>query len=229
VKSNSASESAISIYVLEQNQLLRKALVQLLRKRTSFTVVGDCNDGAGALEELMVTPCEILLLSSLETLRVIWQRPEACEWLKQIKVVLFGMEENPEFFLQAVQMRASGYLLKEASSVDVIAALRSVAQGEVSCPPKLCKSLFDHFSKAFSVIPKNVGASGCVASDLTCRQRQLMALVAKGMTNKEIATNLHLSEFTIKNHIHRVMKFLEVDSRYAAVDVIRTSGLFLDA
>jgi DNA-binding NarL/FixJ family response regulator len=56
-----------------------------------------------------------------------------------------------------------------------------------------------------------------------------MALVAKGVTNKEIATNLHLSEFTIKNHIHRVMKSLEVDSRYAAVDVIRTSELFLGA
>lgn len=226
MKSNNASESAISVYVLEQNQLLRKALVQLLRKRTNFTIIGDCDNGAGALEELMIAPCDILLLSSLETLRVIWQRAQDYECLREIKIVLFGMEENPGFFLQAVQMRASGYLLKEASSVDVFAALRSVAKGEVSCPLKLCKALFDHLSKAFSITPKNMEASGCAANDLTCRQRQLMALVAKGMTNKEIATNLHLSEFTIKNRIHRVMKSLEVDSRYAAVDMIRTSGLF---
>ncbi len=56
-----------------------------------------------------------------------------------------------------------------------------------------------------------------------------MALVAEGMTNKEIAANLHLSEFTIKNHIHKVMKSLEVDSRHAAVDVIRTRGLLIGA
>jgi DNA-binding NarL/FixJ family response regulator len=118
--------------------------------------------------------------------------PEDNGFDRREAVLAISEEENPGFFPQAVQMRASGYLLKEASSVDVIAALRSVAQGEASCPPKLCKSLFDHLSKAFSVTPKNAEASGCAASDLTCKQRQLMALVAKGMTNKEIATNLHL-------------------------------------
>jgi DNA-binding NarL/FixJ family response regulator len=70
---------------------------------------------------------------------------------------------------------------------------------------------------------------GRPANDLTCRQRQLMALVAKGMTNKEIASSLQLSEFTVKNHIRRVMSHLQADSRHAAVDVIRTGGLFLGA
>lgn len=225
MKSHDANESATTVYVLEQNRLLRQALVHLLRKQTSFTVLGDSDDDAGALEELMVTRCDILLLSSLETLRAIYQRAEECERLKEIKVVLFGMEEKPEFFLQAVQLRTIGYLLKDASSAEIIAAIRTVALGEATCPPKLCKSLFDHLSNTFSATSKKVEARACVMCELTHRQRQLMKLVAKGMTNKEIATNLHLSEFTIKNHIHRVMKSLEVGSRHTAVDVIRANGL----
>jgi len=225
VKSHDANESATTVYVLEQNRLLRQALVHLLRKQTGFTVLGDSDDDEGALEELMVTRCNILLLSSLETLRAIYQRAEECEHLKEIKVVLFGMEEDPECFLQAVQLRTTGYLLKEASSTEIIAAMRTVAQGEVTCPPKLCKSLFDHLSNTFSATSKKVEGRGCAMCELTSRQRQLMELVAKGMTNKEIATNLHLSEFTIKNHIHRVMKSLEVGSRHLAVDVIKANGL----
>jgi len=225
VKSQDTSESAVSVYVLEQNRLLRQALVHVLRKRTNFTVSGDGDDGAGALEALNVTRCDILLLSSLETLRAICQRTAEFERLKEIKMVLFGMEENPECFLEAVQLGTTGFLLKEASSTELIMAMRAVAHGEATCPPKLCKWLFDYVSNAFSVTSKKVEALCCTTSDLTCRQRQLMELVAQGMTNKEIATNLHLSEFTIKNHIHRVMKSLAVGSRHTAVDMLKASGL----
>jgi len=225
VKSHDTSESAISVYVLEQNRLLRQTLVHLLRKRTNFTVSGDGDNTAGPLEALIAARCDVLLLSSLETLRGICQRTEECQRSKEIKVVLFGMEENPECFLEAVQLGTTGYLLKAASSTEIIAAIRAVAQGEATCPPKLCKWLFDHLSNAFSVASKKVEAHFCVTSDLTCRQRQLMELVAQGMTNKEIATNLHLSEFTIKNHIHRVMKSLEVGSRHTAVEMLKASGL----
>lgn len=230
MNTNSACDSPIKIYVLEQNRLLRQGFVQLLRKRPGLTVVGDSNDCAGAFEELSAIPCDVLLLNSLETLQAIRQRAETSEFLKQIKLVLFGMEEDPECFLHAVQMGACGYLLNEASSAEIIAAVRGVAQGEAICPPKLCKTLFDHLSKRFflrsgKVEPRRAHA----VNDLTCRQRQLMALVAKGMTNKEIATNLRLSEFTVKNHMRRIMAHLQADSRHAAVDVIRTGGYFLNA
>ena len=228
VKSNNASETEIKVYVLEQNLLLSKALVQLLRKRSNFIVLGDCSDGTGLLEKLMDNPCDVLLLSSLEPLRTIGKKVEACESLKKIKVVLYGMEDSPKHFLQAVQLRATGYLLKDASSMDIIAAIRGVVEGNAICPPRLCKSLLDHYSNTFTEDWEKVKPSDTAASDLTCRQRQLMALVAEGKTNKEIATDLHLSEFTVKNHIHRVMRSLEVDSRYAAVDVIRMRGLFHD-
>jgi DNA-binding NarL/FixJ family response regulator len=229
VNTNSASESPIRIYVLEQNRLLREAFLQLLRKRSSLTVVGDSDDCSKAYGELTAIQCDVLLLNSLEILQVIRQKAETADCLKQTKLLLFGMKEDPECFLQAVRLGASGYLLNEASSTEIIAAVSGVVQGEAICPPKLCKSLFDHLSKTFLLTSEKAEPRGRSASDLTRRQRQLMALVATGMTNKEIASSLQLSEFTVKNHIRRIMAHLQANSRHAAVDTIRKGGLSLSA
>jgi DNA-binding NarL/FixJ family response regulator len=229
VNTNRASESPIGIYVLEQNRLLRQGLVQLLRKRPGLTLVGDNNDCTGAFGELAVIRCDVLILSSLETLQAIRQKSESVESLRQIKFVLFAMKEDPECFLQAVRLGACGYLLNEASSPEIIAAVQGVGQGEAICPPKLCMSLFDYLSKRFFPTSEKAETRGRLANDLTCRQRQLMALVAKGMTNKEIASSLQLSEFTIKNLLRRIMAHLQADNRHAAVDLIRTGGLSLSA
>jgi DNA-binding NarL/FixJ family response regulator len=229
VNTNSAGESPIKIYLLAQNRLVREVIVRLFRKRSGLTVAGASHERTGALEELAVTPCDVLLLDSLETLRAAEQRAEAAECLRKIKVMLFGMEEDPECFLQAVRLGACGYLLNDASPTEIIAAVRGVAQGEAICPPQLCKSLFEYVSNKFLLHSGKVEQRGRPANDLTCRQRQLMTLVAKGMTNKEIAASLQLSEFTVKNHIQRIMAHLQTDSRHAAVDVIRAGGFFLSA
>lgn len=126
----------------EQNRLLRHGFVQLLRKRSALTVVGDSNDCTEAIAELTANPCDVLLLKSQEALLAIRQRVKTAECLKQIELALFGMGEDPESFLQAVQMGARGYPLNEASSAEIIAAVKGVAQGDAICPPKLCKSLF---------------------------------------------------------------------------------------
>ena len=65
----------------------------------------------------------------------------------------------------------------------------------------------------------------CIKLGLTYRQRQLVSLVARGLTNKEIAANLNLSEFTVKNHLHRIMKRVQAESRHEAVDVVRAGGV----
>lgn len=230
MNSNSTSDFPINIYLLARNRLLREVIVRLFRKPKGATLAGASHERAQALKELAVTPCDVLLLDSLETLKAVEQRAEAAECLREIKVILFGMEEDPDCFFQAVRLGASGYLLKDASSMELIAAVRGVAQGEAICPPKLCKSLFEYVSNKFLLLhSEKVEQLGRPANDLTCRQRQLMTLVAKGMTNKEIAASLQLSEFTVKNHIHRIMAHLQADSRHAAVDAIRTAGLFVNA
>ena len=224
VNANSTSESPIRVYLLAQNRLVREVIVRMFRKRAEFAVAGASHDVTEATQELTVILCDVLLLDSLDALRAITVKLGASDNLGSAKIVLFGMEEDPGCFLEAVRLGISGYLPNDASSAQMLAAVKNVMQGEAICPPKLCKSLFEHIAKGFLPNSGKVEQGCHTVSDLTYRQRQLMALVAEGMTNKEIANTLHLSQFTVKNHIRRVMVHLRADSRHRAVDVIRTSG-----
>jgi DNA-binding NarL/FixJ family response regulator len=141
-----------------------------------------------------------------------------------VKILLFGMDEDPDIFLEAVRLGIRGYVLKDASAAEIIAAVRAVARGEASCPPKLCLTLIQHVASEYRLKPKNGAGLATDKNSLTHRQLQLMHLVAQGLTNKEIAANLNLSEFTVKNHIRRVMRQMEAESRYEAVDLIRATG-----
>jgi two-component system, NarL family, response regulator DevR len=186
VNTNSVAESPIRIFVLEQHRLLRQGLVHMVRRHAGLTVVGHSKDctAESSIEELTMIPCDALLLTSLETLQAVRQRAETTECLQQVKVVMFGMDEEPENFLQALRLGACGYLLNDTSAVQMVAAVRSVAQGEAVCPPKLCRTLFEHFARGFLPDSTKEEPRSHSVDALTCRQRQLMALVAKGMTNK---------------------------------------------
>jgi DNA-binding NarL/FixJ family response regulator len=132
------------------------------------------------------------------------------------------MQDDEEQFVAAVRSGVSGYLLSDASAGDVVAAIRAVARGEAVCPPRLCLALFRFVAQAAVETQAQI-KQGSMHS-LTIRQQQLISLVAKGLTNKEIASQLNVSEFTIKNHIHRIMKQVEVESRYEMVKAARASG-----
>jgi DNA-binding NarL/FixJ family response regulator len=136
------------------------------------------------------------------------------------KTILFGMEDDPEVFLQAVRSGASGYLLGDASAEDTIAAIRRVVAGEAVSPPRLCHYLFQFVARTTREGSMILNQRLCHRLGLTARQQQLAALLARGFTNKEIAATLHLSEFTVKNHVHRIMRRLNAESRYAAVQTV---------
>jgi DNA-binding NarL/FixJ family response regulator len=120
-------------------------------------------------------------------------------------------------------------VLKDASATELISAIRGVAQGEAACPPKLCMALFQSMARAHREKPAEVRSPPRARFGLTYRQLQLVALVARGLTNKEIAASLNLSEFTVKNHLRRIMKQVDADDRHHAVDVIRAGGLLMEA
>jgi DNA-binding NarL/FixJ family response regulator len=207
------------VYVLAENRLLRETLVRLFRKRSEIMVVGEdtCCSGS-VIEDISSAKADLLLLDSFSTGSASDWLTDLQQSLPELKIVLFGMDEDPEIFLRAVRLGVAGYVLKSASATDLIDALRTVAQGEAACPPKFCKVLFKTVADA-SVESKDERAPA--QFDLTQRQRQLMSLVAMGLSNKEIAANLNLSEFTVKNHIYRVMKQVDAQNRHEAVTLIR--------
>jgi DNA-binding NarL/FixJ family response regulator len=131
------------------------------------------------------------------------------------------MEPDEEQFMAAVRSGVTGYLLQDASAADVLAAVRAVYRGEAVCSPQLCATLFRFVAHVVEETPVKRVAS---KPDLTLRQQQLVTLVAKGLTNKEIASHLNLSEFTVRNHIHRILKQVDAGSRSEAVETIRAYG-----
>src|SRR5215831_3647392 len=150
------------------------------------------------------------------------ERTKGAEPTARPKPLLFGMEENPISFLEAVRLGACGYLLNDASSSEVVAAIRAVAGGDAVCPPRLCTRLFEHASRNTPRRWKKTSWAGACRPNLP--STPVDATVAKGMTNKEIATNLKVSEFTVKNHLSRIMGQLRAETRHHAVDEMRAGG-----
>ena len=209
------------LYVVAENRLLRETLVRLFRKRTDISIVGNTCCSQVALEDVANAQAELLLLDCFET------NDRSGDWLAKlqqsvlgIKIILFGMDEDPNLFLRAVRRGVAGYVLKNASSTELVDALRSVARGEAICPSQMCKVLFEALKR--EELEHSDSTLGQYT--LTQRQRQLMSLVAMGLSNKEIAANLNLSEFTVKNHIYRVMKQVDAQTRHEAVALIRVGN-----
>ena len=119
------------------------------------------------------------------------------------KILMIGMEDDPQVFLQAVRAGAVGYLLKEASSGQIVTAIAQLARESFSCPKNLLPALFDF---AAHISGGNAPSAGSSGHDLTQRESQLISLVAQGLTNKEIAGQLNLSEHTVKNHVHSILR-----------------------
>ena len=210
-----------NVYVVAENRLLRETLVRLFRKRADICVVGNTCCSESASEEIASAQSDVLLLdcfpSSQKSDRLIASLHES---VPELNIVLFGMDEDPEIFLRAVRLGIDGYVLKNASAQELLDAIRSVAQGEAVCPPQFCKLLFKTVATHTVTASPNNQARASARYELTQRQRELMCLVARGLTNKEIATNLNLSEFTVKNHIYRVMKQVDAQDRHEAATII---------
>lgn len=211
----------IRVFLLIENRLLREALVRLFRKRSDMLVVGESGQADLTPEDIFASKCDVLVIASFKTN---WRGLGiAAEKVRQLglRVVLIGMDADENQFMNSVRAGISGYLLKDASASDVVSSVRAVFRGEAVCPPQLCNILFRFVAETAREAP--AGSPG-VRPELTLRQQQLVGLVAQGLTNKEIASRLNLSEFTVRNHIHRILRQVDADSRSKAVETIRACG-----
>ena len=213
--------SSIRVFLMMENRLLREALIRLFRKRSDLVVVGHDGPADKTTSQVLETQFDVLLIDSFQTAWPAAKIARKTEGQASYKAVLIGMEPDEELFMAAVRSGVMGYLLKDASASELVAAVRAVYRGEAVCPHQLCSTLFRFVAHMIEETP--VKRSG-PRPDLTIRQQQLMVLVAKGFTNKEIASRLNLSEFTVRNHIHNILKQVDASSRSEAVETIRAYG-----
>jgi DNA-binding NarL/FixJ family response regulator len=213
----------VRVFLLAENRLLREALARILNKKTDIRVVGASAFAPDIVQQIAAAAPHVLLCDSatiaLSELRLV---PEVRAALRGLKVVMVGMEAERGTFLKAVRDGIVGYVLKDASAMEVAACVRSVANGEAVCPPVLCMALFEQLANS---TPQSTAFLFKHDLGLTRREQQLVQMISRSLTNKEIAAQLNLSEQTVKNHVHRMLRKLGASNRLGAVERCRQPGV----
>lgn len=213
------------VFVAAQNRLLREALSRTLIKAGGLEVVGTEGAEPFQVEDLLREKVDILLLSSRgsrdEDLAAIRKVRSAAP---QVLILLIDVAGDETDFLQCIRAGVRGYVPREASSDDVLEALKAVQAGKGVCPGTLCAALFRYFEREATSFPS---ASLRQRLGLTRREQQLVPLIAEGLTNKEIANRFCLSEQTVKNHLYRMKHKVGAEDRLGIVHVCRTQGFMI--
>jgi two-component system, NarL family, response regulator DevR len=223
VSASGVSGGAAAVFLLAENRLLREALLRILSKKDDICVVGAGSYGPGMLEEIDAARANVVVLDSVSP---VLAEPGLVRGLHRlnpaIRVVMVGMEADESIFLRVVQAGALGYVLKDASAVEVARTIRAVAGGEAVCPAALSVSLFHWVVRHKPTIP---GLHLKTSLGLSRREQQLVGLIQQGLTNKEMASQLNLSEQTVKNHVHRMLRKVGAPDRLSIVEVCRSEGV----
>lgn len=222
---NSVEQEGVSktrVFIAAENRVLQEKLARTLAKRGDIEVIVGNGDGHFLVEEPGGARVKILLLASRGKLsedlilirKVRTTTPDA-------KILLLEMTRDETRFLPCVRAGISGYALRDATEEEVLAAVKTLEQGEVHCPNALCTVLFRYFEKEATTFPS---ARVHQVLGLTRREQQLIPLISKGMTNKEMANHFCLSEQTIKNHLYRMKHKIGAENRLGIVQMCWTQG-----
>ncbi|WP_312856057.1 response regulator transcription factor [Nocardioides stalactiti] len=201
------------VLVVDDHELFRRGLTMLLGVEDGIEVVGEASDGAEGTELAVSTAPDVVLLD----VRMPKQSGiEACVAIKAssptTKIVMLTVSDEEADLYEAVKNGASGYLLKDSSIEEVAQGIRVVAEGQSLISPSMAAKLIDEF-KTMSRPDRSQGP----ALKLTERELDVLRLVAKGLSNRDVAHRLAISENTVKNHVRNMLEKLQLHSRMEAV------------
>ncbi len=196
--------SNLRILIVEDHALVRAGMRALVQKIEGVQVVSDVGDGWEAVKSVQADAPDLVLmdiampgLNGLDaTSRIVKESPTT-------RVILLSMHANEEYFQQALQAGASGYLLKGAELAELELAIRTVGKGETYLTPSVAKYAIEAYRG------KSEGPTGPLAR-LSMRQREILQLIAEGQTTKDIAQRLNLSVKTIETHRSQLMERLDI-------------------
>jgi DNA-binding NarL/FixJ family response regulator len=207
----------LRILLADDHDILRQGLKLLLEAQPDLRVVGEARTGRSTLEQVTALQPDIVVLDiSMPDIDGLKACQQICKHYPAIQVLILTMHESEEYFLQALRMGATGYLVKKAAPAELCAAVRTVAQGGAFLYPGLAKALVRAYvQQSPQAKQKNLPDASTqqiesvklprVFSALTPRELEVLKLVAEGHTNQEIADHLVLSIKTVQAHRANVM------------------------
>ncbi|WP_433339204.1 response regulator transcription factor [Spirillospora sp. CA-294931] len=212
----------VKVVLVDDQELVRAGFKMVLDAQPDIEVVGEAGDGERALALLRGTRADVVLMD------VRMPRMDGIEATRHIareggpKVIILTTFDLDEYAFAAIKAGAGGFLLKDAGPAQLIEAIKSVHSGDAVVAPSTTKRLLDRF--ALHLPDAERQASGALES-LTDREGEVLGLVARGLSNAEIAGNLFVSEATVKTHMGRILMKLGLRDRVQAVVFAYETGL----
>ena len=215
----------IRIVLVDDQELLRTGFRMILDAQQDMTVVGEAADGMAALDLLARCPADVVLmdvrmpkLDGVETTR----RLLGAGLEGTARVLILTTFDLDEYAFAAIKAGASGFLLKDVPPAELLTAIRAVYSGDAVVAPSTTRRLLDRFAP---MLPATDAPPPPSLAGLTEREREVLILIAQGMSNAEIAGRLVLSEATVKTHVGRILMKLELRDRVQAVVLAYETGL----
>ncbi|HEU5428942.1 MAG TPA: response regulator transcription factor [Actinocrinis sp.] len=220
----------IRVVLVDDQELLRTGFRMILDAQQDMEVVGEAADGISALELLAQVDADVVLmdvrmpaLDGVETTRrLLGDGGTATLAGSHPKVLILTTFDLDEYAFAAIKAGASGFLLKDVPPTELLSAIRAVHSGDAVVAPSTTRRLLDRFAP---MLPSTSAPAPPTLSVLTEREREVLGLVAQGLSNSEIAARLVLSEATVKTHVGRILMKLDLRDRVQAVVLAYETGL----
>jgi DNA-binding NarL/FixJ family response regulator len=215
---------SLRVLLVDDEQLVRAGFRLILESESDIEVVGEAGNGAEAVRlaealdpDVVLMDIQMPVMNGLEATRKI----AALDRSDSSRVLILTTFEIDEYVYEALRAGASGFLLKRTPAADLVAGLRVVAGGDALLAPSVTRRLIDQFARRPLARP----ADARPLEELTEREREVLGLVARGLSNAEIAEQLVVSEGTVKTHIKRIFMKLDLRDRAQAVIFAYDAGV----
>jgi DNA-binding NarL/FixJ family response regulator len=215
---------SVRVLLVDDQALIRAGFRMILNAEEGIEVVGECADGTQAVDSVSRLKPDVVLMDirmpemdGIEATRRITQSNGD----PPVRVLMLTTFDLDEYVYDALRAGASGFLLKDVPADQLVDGIRLVAAGDALLAPSVTRRLIEEFSKG----PRSRQEKPAALDELTPREAEVFALMARGMSNQEIAEELVVSETTVKTHVARVLMKLGVRDRVQAVVLAYESGL----
>jgi len=210
----------IRVLVADDQWMVRDGFRMLLKNADGIEIVAEAENGLEAVEKVARFQPNVVLmdirmptLDGLEATRRILAADEL------VRVLILTTFDLDEYIYEALRAGASGFVLKDDPPEQLLAAIRTVAAGDALLSPSVTRRVIKQFTK----LPPRTTPTGF--DELTSREREVLQLLAQGLSNAEIGTQLYIGETTVKTHVTRVLQKLDVRDRVQAIVVAYRTGL----
>ena len=201
----------ITIFLVDDHELIREGIKQLLELEDNIDVIGQAGNGEEAIEKILEYRPDVVLLD------INMPKMNGIDVLRRLKdlganskIIMLTIHKDREYLLEAMKIGADGYVLKDTDAEGLLRAIRAVKNDKTYIQPSIASLLVEDVNSI------EFNEDDIKIESLTKREYEVLTLIAEGLSNKDIANKLYISEKTVKNHVSSILKKLEVNDRIQA-------------